>query len=109
MDAGTGLSFNIERTKISNCYAEALACEEFLDLCKRTVNPHKELGSTQHFKHAVERYAQRIGNDIYIPEGALIVAALHLGFAMIPKDNTTSVYLNISKKTKIHGIWIDCY
>jgi hypothetical protein len=109
VDEGTDQDFDNERTKLADCFNEVLVCEEFLSLCKRTVNPHKALGSTYHFKHAVERYAQKQGRCLYIPEGALLVAALHLGFKMMPKEGTTSVYLNISKKTKIHDTWIDCY
>ena len=109
VDEGQEQSFDIERDKLLNCYNEALVCEEFLDLCRRTINPHTSLGSTYGFKHAVERYAKKQGNDLYIPEGVLILAALHLGFKMKPKEGTTSVYLNISKKTKIHDTWIYCY
>ena len=109
VDSGQEESFDIERAKLSDCYNEALKCEEFLSLCKRTVHPHTSLGSSYGFKHAVERYTDQEGNHLYIPEGALILAALHLGFKMKPKEGTTSVYLNISKKTKIRDTWIYCY
>jgi hypothetical protein len=56
----------------------------------------------------VERYLRSNGSSMYIPEGALVAAALHLGFTLKPKEGTTSVYLNISNKTKIDGTWIDC-
>ena len=105
VDDGSEETFEIERPNLASCYEEANACEEFLMLCKRTKHPNKELGSTYHFKHAVERF----NPPMYVREGALILAALHLGFEIQQIPGRTSAYLNISKKTKIDGIWIHCY
>jgi hypothetical protein len=102
---GSQETFEEERANLATCYDQALACEEFLRLCKKTKHPHKGLGSTYHFKHVVERYKW----PLYVREGALIIAAIHLGFQMRQIPNRTSVYLNISKKTKINGNWIHCF
>jgi hypothetical protein len=110
IDGHPGESFEKERSKLRDCYDEALACEEFLRCCKRTKKPHKDLGSTYHFKHAAEKFVRsRRQQSLYIPEGALIVAAKYLGFTMMEKLNTTSAYLNISKKTRIDSTWIHAY
>ena len=110
IDGNPGEYFELEREKLSDCYDEALACAEFLLACMRTKEAHTDLGSTYGFKHSVERFVKKRKNQsLYIPEGALIVAAIHLGFQMKPKEGTTSVYLNISKKTKIDGTWIHTY
>jgi hypothetical protein len=110
IDEGSQQTFEIERENIKTCYDEALACEEFLMNCKRTENPHKDLGSSYLFKQRVERFRDRTGQPpMYIREGALIMAAIHLGFKMKNIPDRTSVYLNISKKTKIHGVWIHTY
>ena len=110
IDGNPGESFELEREKLSDCYDEALACEQFLQSCLRTKKPHKQLGSTYGLKHAVERFIKAHKHQaIYILEGALIAAALFLGFQMMPKKDTTSVYLNISMKTRIDGKWIYAY
>jgi hypothetical protein len=110
IDGNPGETFETERAKLHDCYDEALACEEFLLACKRTKQPQKQLGSTYRFKHVVERFVDRRKREsIYIREGALILAAIHLGFQMKPKAGATSVYLNISKRTKIDGIWVQSF
>ena len=110
IDGHPGESFEEERAKLHDCYDDALACEEFLLACMRTKEPHTDLGSTYRLKHSVERYVKKRKNQSpYIPEGVLILVALFLGFKMKAKDGTTSVYLNISKKTKIDGIWIQTF
>ena len=110
VDNGTQQSFQTERAKLLNYYVEANMCEEFLSKCIRTELPQDSVGGTYRIKHYVERYHDReYKKGMYIPEGAVHVAAIHLGFKMIPKGQTTSVYLNISKKTKIHDKWINNY
>jgi hypothetical protein len=103
VDRGKEDSFFEERKNLCNHYNEALLSEEFLNKCKRTAKPHKSLGSTYSFKHKAEHYAHREKHlEMYIPEGALVLAAIHLGFKMKRKKDSTSVYLNISQKTRIH-------
>lgn len=110
VDNGTQQTFVTERANLMNLQDEANMCEEFLSKCKRTVLPQKSVGTTYRIKHLVERYISREYNKgMYIPEGALHVAAIHLGFNMKPAGDTTSVYLNISKKTKIQNNWINCF
>jgi hypothetical protein len=104
LDGHPGESFQAERTRLLNSYTEALACEEFFSKCRRTKDPHTRLGSSYRIKHMVERFIRdQKGHAIYIPEGVAIVAAIHQEFRMKPKEGTTSVFLNISRKTKIDG------
>ncbi|MHB1049326.1 MAG: hypothetical protein ACYC09_04535 [Bacteroidota bacterium] len=111
LDIGTDCqSFSTERANLFKLLDEANLCEEFLLKCKRTANPQDSIGSTYRIKQLVERYVKReYDKSIYIPEGVVQIAAIHLGFKMKPKDNSTSVYLNISKKTKIQNRWINCF
>ena len=110
VDNGTQQTFVTERANLLNLHDEANMCEEFLSKCKRTVLPQKSVGTTYRIKHLVERYISREYNrPQYIHEGAVHVAALHLGFVSKPAGDTTSVYLNISKKTKIQGKWLSCF
>jgi hypothetical protein len=110
VDSGTLQTFVTERANLMSLQDEANMCEEFLSKCKRTVLPQKSVGTTYRIKHLVERYISREYNrPQYIHEGALHVAALHLGFVSKPAGDTTSVYLNISKKTKIQGKWLSCF
>lgn len=80
-----------ERGKLAECYNEALACEEYLKTRSRTKKPNKGAGSTKDIIHAVERHS----HSRRIREGALILAAIYLGFKMKRVRNRTSVYLNI--------------
>jgi hypothetical protein len=110
VDDGTPQAFATERASLFNLYDEAKMCEEFLSKCKRTVLPQKSVGTTYRIKHLVEQYTMReYDKPMYIPEGALHVAATHLGFVSKPAGDTTSVYLNISSKTKIQDRWLNCF
>ena len=110
VDNGTQQTFVTERANLLNLHDEANMCEEFLSKCRKTVLPHKYAGTTYRIKHLVERYHWREYNkSMYIPEGAVHVAAIHLGFVSKPAGDTTSVYLNLSKKTKIQGKWLSCF
>ena len=79
-----------ERGNLASCFEEANACEEYLKTRSRTKKPNKAAGSTKDIVHAVEGYGPQ-----RIREGALILAALHLGLQMKRVRNRTSVYLNI--------------
>ena len=109
-EKGTEQAFQTERAKLFSLHTEVNMCEEFLSKCIRTELPQESVGSTYRIKHLVEKYHWREYNKgMYIPEGAVHVAALHLGFKMKPKRQTTSVYLNISRKTKIQDHWLNCF
>ena len=90
---GSDETFDEERGNLAECYKEANICEEFLKSCTRTKKPNKTVGSTKDIIHAVERHS----SSPRIREGALILAAIHLGFDMKRVRNRTSVYLNISE------------
>lgn len=110
VDDGKPQTFATERANLLSLHDETNICEEFLSKCKRTELPQESVGSTYRIKHLVEQYHWREYNKgIYIPEGAVHVAAIHLGFKMSPKGQTTSIYLNISSKTKIQDHWINCF
>jgi hypothetical protein len=91
---GTKETFEDERPNLASCFEEANACEEFLKTRNRTEKPNKAAGSTKDIIHEVERYS----SSFHFREGALILAALYLGFEMRQVRNQTSVYLNISKR-----------
>ena len=102
-----GASFAKERKALYGCYREALVGEIFLRQCKRTEKTFWR-SSTYNLKHLAEAYAKHQElQPTYIREGAFIVAGIHLGFKMKPWGASTSVSLNISKKTKIDGIRVD--
>jgi hypothetical protein len=87
---GSKDTFETERANLICCYNEANACEEFLKTCTRTEKPNKAAGSTKDIIQKVEGYGSQ-----RIREGALILAAIYLGFSMKRVRNRTSVYLNI--------------
>ena len=80
-----------ERANLAGCFNEANACEEFLKTRNRTEQPNKAAGSTKDIMHEVKRQSR----SRRICEGALILAAINLGFTMEQIDKGTSVYLNI--------------
>ncbi len=104
-----GAAFETERTALYGYYQEALVSEAFLSQCKQTTNTFWRSG-TYKLKHLAEVYAEHHGlQPTYIREGAFIVAGIHLGFRMKPWGCSTSVSLNIDKKTKIDGIRFHSY
>ena len=88
---GSKETFEDERPNLASCYNEANICEEYLKTRNRTKKPNKSAGSTKDIVHAVERQTR----SPRIREGALILAALHLGFQVKRVRNRTSAYLNI--------------
>ncbi len=80
---------------------------EWLSLVLRTQLPNRKVGGSYRLKHVVERWYERThGHPRYIPDGAFIAAAYHMGFISEPKQGSPSVFLNISCKTKIDGQYL---
>lgn len=80
---------------------------EWLQLVKRTTAPNRKVGGSYRLKHMVERwYEKEHGKSCYVPDGAFIAAAYHMGFVSEPKLGSPSVFLNISSKTKIDGRYL---
>jgi hypothetical protein len=80
---------------------------EWLSLVQRTKMPNRKIGGSYRLKHVVERwYEKKYGKPQYVPDGAFIAAAYHLGFISIPKHGSPSVFFNISSRTKIDGSYI---
>ena len=88
---GSKVSFEDERAILAGCFDEANACEDFLKTRNRTEQPNQAAGSTKDITQEVKRQSR----SRRIREGALILAAIHLGFTMEQIDKGTSVYLNI--------------
>jgi hypothetical protein len=80
-----------ERGNLVGCYNEALVCEAYLKTRTRTEQPNQAAGSTKEIAREVNRQCR----SRRIREGALILAAINLGFKMEQVRNQTSVYLNI--------------
>jgi hypothetical protein len=88
---GSKETFEDERANMACCYKEANCCEEYLKTRNRTEQPNIAAGSTKEIVHEVKRQSR----SRRIREGALILAAIYLGFKMELIDKGTSVYLNI--------------
>ena len=83
-----------------------MACE-FLAMMKRTKVPNRKVGSSYRLKHVAERwYYKTFNRHCYIPDGAFIAAAYHLGFVSEPKPGCPSVFLNVSSRTMIDGTYL---
>ncbi len=86
------------------------ACDascEWLSLVQRTMMPNRKIGGSYRLKHVVERWHEKkYGKARYVPDGAFIAAAYHLGFVSAPKRGSPSVFLNISSRTKVDGSYI---
>ena len=74
---GSKDTFEDERANMASCYKEALACEEYLNTRTRTEQPNQAAGSTKDIVRAIKGYGPK-----RIHEGALILAAINLGFKM---------------------------
>lgn len=57
-------------------------------------------------KHRVERWTHHIGMDTYVPQGALVTAALGMGFAykQRPPYASQRVMLGVGRKHGMMGI-----
>ena len=97
---GSDETFEDERGNLAEYYKEANICESFLKQCSRTKSPNKAAGSTKDLIHEIERHS----SSPRIREGALILAAIHLGFQMKRVRDRTSVYLNISEMLDAEGV-----
>jgi hypothetical protein len=52
-------------------------------------------------------YSEDTGRTIIIPEGALLIAAIHLDIDCKRVKGASSFYMNISNRRKIGGRWLN--
>lgn len=103
------LGFGVEDDvfKLENYLNACNAACEWLSLVQRTKSINRRVRTSYQLKHAAQRwYEAKYERPCYIPDGAFIAAAIHMGFEMLRKRGDPSVYLNISAKSKIDGKYI---
>lgn len=94
-----------------SCASEALSTHRnaisasvaFLITCDRT----RAAGCDSYgLKHRVERWTHHIGMDTYVPQGALVTAAIGMGFAykQRPPYASQRVMLGVGRKHGMMGI-----
>ncbi|WP_439622501.1 hypothetical protein [Gemmata sp.] len=91
--------FRIWRDTLFNRPTEFGACVAFLAACttRRTCDPR---ANSYSLKHRVERHYEG-AYHIYIPNGALIAAALHLGFKCERLPDSLNAVHNISRRSPV--------
>ena len=93
-----------ERQMTYNLFIEANICEDILMQCTKTKTIRKKLGSSWDLTLKFQRwYREDTGRSIMIPDGALLIAAIHLGFDFEKVKGVPSFYMNISNRGKIAG------
>jgi hypothetical protein len=100
--------FAAARQHAYKLFDEANICEQWLALTPKTKTIKKKIGSS--FDLSVkfgQWYREDTGRTIIIPEGALLIAALHLDIDCKRIKWTTSFYMNISNRRKIGGRWLN--
>jgi len=95
-----GEDFNSERQDLANADEAFEACVRWLNARKHTELPNRKIGHSYRIKHIIERSYQRATDQsLYIPEGALVAAALSLYIPYMKARGRTSVYLGISSRS----------
>lgn len=90
--------FAEKRKKLSSAWGvqEFMRAIKFLSEFGQRKTINRKIGSYG-LKHQAEDFFRDRGTDCYVSNGALIAAALHLGFKIFP--NGLNAYLNISFRT----------
>jgi hypothetical protein len=83
-----------EHENLKDCYEPFIACCETLEKQYELSKKKKDKLSSYTLKHVVERYSK----DLYVPEGALVAAVIHLGLPYERIEKTTGIILQIRKK-----------
>jgi len=95
-----GDDFASERQVLAGSGEAFEACCRWLSARKHTEHPNRKIGRSSRIKHMIERSYQRAtGQNLYIPEGALIAAALMMGLPYLKARGRTSAYLGISSRS----------
>jgi hypothetical protein len=101
--------WEIERQNAYGLYTEATICEHWLDQCTKTKRIQKEIGSSWDLTLNFQRWyrVDNNGKSIIIPDGALLIAAIHLGFDCEKVKGAPSFYMNLSNMLPIQGRWLN--
>jgi MinD superfamily P-loop ATPase len=87
-----------EHEKLKDHHEAFEVCCEMLINKYIVSNRKKNERNSYRLKHEAERYAKNVlGENIYIPEGALVAAVKHLGLPYVRKDNTTSILIKLKE------------
>ncbi|KAE9896303.1 hypothetical protein GP695_29850, partial [Enterobacteriaceae bacterium TzEc051] len=80
--------FHASQEILRNSIDECQRCCMYLQHLKKLKSVRYNLGSYG-LKHSVERYHRKLNqfNDAYVSNGALICAAIHMGFSIMRKDH----------------------
>jgi hypothetical protein len=101
--------FDQERQRAYSLYDESNWCEHWLSQCTKTRGISKKIGSSIELTIKFKEWYMEDNNGKYmpIPEGALLIAAKHLGFMCERVDGTPSFYMNIANRWTVGGRWLN--
>lgn len=79
---------------VCDCLDEFSASVAFLSKCKTVSKPEIDgIGNSYYLKHRAEDWA-----GIYVSNGALIAASIHIGMKMVTRHGSPNIGLPISKR-----------
>ena len=84
------------RSNLMESVNQCSLCEEWLSGLNRRKTVNDRAPSSYGLKHKVESWA-----GLYVTNGSLIAAAIHLGFRVSGKPGRPNVHINISSKNPI--------
>ena len=97
-------NFHLDKEDLSNSYDEFLFCWEWLSQCAKNIRKSSSSPSSYDLKYLVEK-----NHNTYIPNGALIAAAL---FSEVPYQNvpgSPNIQVGISKSCPFYKAEKDKY
>jgi hypothetical protein len=102
-------AWEIERQNAYGLHTEANICEQWLAQCTKTKRIQKKIGSSFDLTIKFQQWYREDnpGKRIIIPDGALLIAAIHLGFDCKKVTGVPSFYMNLSNKHPIEGRWLN--
>ena len=102
-------TFAQERQRAYSLYDEANFCEHWLSQCTKTERISKKIGSSVELSITFKNWYMEDNNGKYmpIPEGALLIAAMHLEFMIARVSGAPSFYLNVANRWKVGGRWLN--
>ena len=95
--------FHASQEILRNSIDECQRCCMYLQHLKKLKSVRYNFGSYG-LKHSVERYHRKLNqfNDAYVSNGALICAAIHMGFSIMRKDHlSTNAWIFASVQSDI--------
>jgi hypothetical protein len=87
-----------EHENLKDHYEAFLACCDMLVSNYKQSKKKQDMLSSYALKHAAERYATDIMKQhVYVPEGTLIAAVIHLGLPFERHGKTTGIKVQVKK------------